>query len=156
MAAPAEIEPRRCLVLLKEIRNLYGQYQNFFLPVPASGKKLALTLSSLKDGINRFHIKYNSGNDSLSAFHELTLGLSDTLLTLQSGLRAYAHEYGSDMLDAGDPSFELDAASMKQLHIRLHPMSMGVDIINEAMELFVCLEIQELFMDRLTLEQGTD
>ena len=143
MAASAEIEPKRCLVLLKEIRHLYAQYQSFFLPVPASGKKLALTLSSLKDGIHRFHIKYNSGNDYLSAFHQLTFGLSDTLLTLQSGLRACAHEYGSDMLDAGDPSFELDAASMEQLHIRLQPMSVGVNIINEVMELFVSLSISK-------------
>ena len=137
MAASAEIEPRRCLLLLKEIRNLYGQYQSFFLPVPVSGKKLALTLSSLKDGINRFHIKYNSGDDTLSAFYQLTRGLSDTLLTLQSGLRACAHEYGTDTLDAGDPSFELDATSMEQFHLRLHPLSLGVDIINEAMDLFV-------------------
>lgn len=139
MVASAEIEPSRSLVLLKEIRSLYGQYLKFFLPVPASGRRLALTLSSLKDGINRFHIKPNSGKDSLSAFHQLTLGLSETLLPLQSGLRACAREYGSDTLDAGDPSFELDAASMEQLHIRLHAMSMGVDIINEAMELFVSL-----------------
>ena len=147
MAASAEIEPKRILQLLKEIRSLYGQYQEFFLPVPASGKKLAQTLSSLKDGINRYEIKYSTGNGPLFVFPQLTLGLSNTLLALQRGLRSCARDYGSDTLDASDWPFELDSESMERLQTRLHPISMGVHIINEAMEMFVHHEIQDPFTD---------
>ena len=129
MAASAGIEPRQSLLLLKDVRFLYGRYQIFFQPVPPSGKKLAHTLSSLNDGINRL-IKYNTGNGPFLAFRQLTLGLSDTLIALQSGLRSYARDYESDMLDAS----ELDSESMERLQTRLHPISMSVEIINEAME----------------------
>ena len=150
MAASARIEPTRSLLLLKDVRYLYGQYLNFFLPVPASGKKLAHTLSSLKDGINRYEIKYNTGNGPLSVFYQLTLGLSDILTALQHGLRSCLRDYGSDTLDASDWPFELDSESMERLQTRLHPISMGVDIINEAMELSVHHEDWR-FVRRLTL-----
>lgn len=147
MAASAEIEPRRSLLLLSEVRYLYGKYLEFFPPVPASGKKLAQTLSSLKDGISRYNIKYNTGNGTPLVFHHLTFGLSDSLITLQRGLRSYASEYGSDTLDASDCQFELDSESMEEFQTRLHPISMGVEIINEAMEMLVHYEVQGLFTD---------
>ena len=147
MAASAGIEPRRSLLLLKDVRYLCGQYLKFFLPVPASGKKLAHTLSSLKDGIIRYNIKHNTGNGALLVFDQLTLGLSDTLTALQNGLRSFVRDYASDTLDASDSPFELDSESMERLHTQLHPISMGVDIINEAMEMFVHHEIGDLSTD---------
>ena len=147
MAASARIEPQRSLLLLKDVRCLYGQYLKFFLPVPASGKKLAHTLSSLKDGITRYVIKYNTGNGPFLVFNQLTLGLSETLIDLQNGLRSCVRDYGSDTLDASDCPFELDSESMERLQTRLHPISMGVDIINEAMEMFVHHDIGDLSTD---------
>ena len=146
MAAPAEIEPRRSLLLLKDVRFLYGRYQRFFQPVPAPGKKLARTLSILNDGINRL-IKYNVGSGPASAFCLLTLGLSDSLVALQLGLRSCARDYGSDSLDASDWPFELDSESLEQFQTRLHPISMSVDIINEAMEMCAHQDTQDLLTD---------
>ena len=146
MAASAETEPRRSMLLLKDVRFLYGRYQRFFRPVPASGKKLARTLSILNDGINRL-IKYNVGSGPLSAFSQLTLGLSDTLVALQLGLRSCAGEYGSDTLDASDWPFELDSESMEHFQARLHPISMSVDIINEAMEMCAHQDVRYLLTD---------
>ena len=137
MAALAEIEPRRYLLILKDVRNLYGQHLKFFLPVPASAQKLAHTLSRLKDGINRFHIKYDSGSAFLLAFYQLTRGLFDTLDALENRLRSCSRDFGSDTLDESDWPFELDDASTERLQTQLHPISMGVEIINEATELFV-------------------
>ncbi len=147
MAASAQIEPRRILQLLKEVRYLYGQYQKFFLPVPSSSEKLAHTLSTLKDGVNRFHIKHDTSNAFLPVFHQLTLGLSDTLIALQRGLRSCARDYALDELDANDWPFELDAASIERLQTRLRPISIGLDIVNEAIEVFVYYQIQVLFTD---------
>lgn len=158
MAASAEIEPRRSLLLLSEVKYLYGKYLEFFPPVPASGKKLAHTLSSLKDGISRYNFKYNTGNGTPLVFHHLTLGLSDSLITLQRGLRSCASEYGSDTLDANDCQFELDSESMEGFQTRLHPISMGVEIINEAMEMLVHNEISRtvhtLTLDRVLIESS--
>lgn len=147
MDASAGIEPKRSLVLLREVSYLYRKYLDFFLPVPASGKKLAHTLSSLKDGISRYSIKYNTGNETPLVFHHLTFGLSDSLIALQRGLRSCVSEYGSDTLDASDCQFELDSESMEGFQTRLYPISMGVEIINEAMEMLVHYEIQGLFTD---------
>ena len=141
MADSADIEPRRYLQLLKDVRYLYGQHLKFFLPVSASARKLAYTLSSLKDGINRFHIKSDSGNGFLLAFCQLTLGLFNTLVALKNGLRSCSRDFGSDTLDESDWPFELDDASTERLQTRLHPISMGVEIINEATELFVHHEL---------------
>ena len=137
MATSAEIEPKRCLLLLKEIRSLYAEYLKFFLPDPAPSEKFAQTLSSLKDGIYRFDSKYNTGKESLLAFHQLTIGLSDTLIALRDDLRSCARHYGLDALDGNDWPFDFDAASVEQLQARLDPICMGVDITNEAMEMFV-------------------
>lgn len=142
MAASVEIEPRRSLLLLRDVRYLCGKYLEFFSPVPVSGKNLAQTLSSLKDGISRYNIKYNTGNGTPLVFHHLTFGLSDSLITLQRGLRSCASEDGSDTLDASDCHFELDSESMEEFQTRLHPISMGIEIINEAMEMSVPYEIQ--------------
>ena len=139
MAASAENEPRRVLELLKDVRRLYGQYLKFILPVSASCDKIAHTLSNLVDRIHRFHSKHNTGEEPLSVFCQLTLGLSYTLKTLQRDLISCARDYDSDTLDASDWSVGLDDASMERLQTRLNPISMGVEIINEAMEMFVHL-----------------
>ncbi|CAD6584977.1 MAG: hypothetical protein ASARMPREDX12_001871 [Alectoria sarmentosa] len=136
MAASAENEPKRHLRLLKDVRYLYGQYLKFFLPVPTSCAKLAQTLSSLNNGIYRFDSKYSTGNEPLSVFCQLTLGLSDTLIALRRGLISCARDYESDTLDnASDWQVDLETASMERLQTRLNPMSMGVEIINEAVEM---------------------
>ena len=144
MVASAEMEPRGSLLLLKDVRFLFGRYQRFFRPVPASGKKLAHTLSSLNDGINRL-IKYNASTGPLSAFCQLTLGFSDTLIALQLGLRSCARDYGSDAVDASDWPFELDSESMEHFQTRLHPISMTVVIINEATEMCAQEDPQKSF-----------
>lgn len=135
MAASAENEPRRDLRLLKNARYLFGRYLKFFLPVSASCAKLAHTLSSLQNGIYRFNSRYNTGNEPLSVYSQLTVGLSDTLVALRRDLISCARQYESDTLDTGDWSFELDDASMERLQTRLNPITMGVEIINEAMEM---------------------
>lgn len=147
MAASAENEPRRNLRLLKDVRFLYGRYLKFFLPVPASSAKFARTLSSLKNDIYRFDSKYNTGIEPLSVFCQLTLGLSDTLIALRRILISCARDYASDTLDESDWLLEFGDASMERLQTRLNPISMGVEIINEAMEMFVLHEVQDLFTD---------
>ena len=137
MAASAENEPRRILERLRDVRRLYGQFLKFILPVSASCKKLAYTLLNLVDGIHRFQIKYNTGKEPLSVFCQLTLGLSDTLKTLQRDLISCARNYESDTLDASGWLVGLDDASIERLHRRLNPISVSVEIINEAMEMFV-------------------
>lgn len=146
----AEIEPRGILLLLKDVRYLYGQYLKFYNPnLPTSSEKLAQTLSSLKDGIYRFDTKYNTDNEPLSVFYQLTLGLSDTLIAIQRGLRSCVHEYGLDALDASEWPIEFDAASLERLQTRLGPILVGVDIINETMEMLVH-HVAEDHFQRLT------
>lgn len=147
MAASAENEPRRNLRLLKDVRFLYGRYLKFFHPVPASCAEFARTLSSLKNDIYRFDSKYNTGSEPLSVFCQLTLGLSDTLVALRRILISCARDYASDTLDESDWLLEFGDASMERLQARVNPISVGVEIINEAMEMFVQHEVQDLFTD---------
>lgn len=147
MAASAESEPRRILELLRDVRCLYGQYLKFMLPVSPSCQKVAHTLSDLTDRIHRFHSKYNSGKEPLSVFCQLTLGLTHNLKTLRHDLISCARDYESDTLDTCDWSIGLDDASMERLQRRLNPISVSVEIINEAMEMFVQPEILGFLTD---------
>ena len=145
MAASAENEPRRILERLRDVRRLYGQFLKFILPVSASCEKLAHTLLNLVDGIHRFQSKYNTSKEPLSVFCQLTLGLSDTLKTLQRDLISCARDYESDTLDASSWLVGLDDASIERLHRRLNAISVSVEIVNEAMEVFVHHGIPDLF-----------
>ena len=147
MAASAESEPRRILELLRDVRRLYGQYLKFMLPVSSSCEIIAHILSKLVDGIHRFHSKYNTGKEPLSVFCQLTLGLSHNLKTLRRDLISCARDYESDTLDTSDWLVGLDDASMERLQRRLNPISVSVEIINEAMEMFVLPKTPGLFTD---------
>ena len=147
MAAPADTEPWRILILLKDVRYIYGQYLKFFLPVPAPSKKLAQTLLNLKDGIYRFDSRYNTGDEPLSVFCQLTLGLSDMLTAFRYELHSCARDHEVDMLDTNDWLLELDALSVDRLQLRLNPITLGVDMINETMETSVHHEAQPPFVD---------
>ena len=139
MAFSADLELRRTLQLLKDVRYLYGQFLTFFLPVPASSAKLAKVLLRLKDGVNRFANKYNTGEDARAVFFQLTLGLCDTLATLKSGLTSCSRWYGSDTQEGADSPLAWDTAWIEHILDVLSHISTTIELMNEAMERYVTL-----------------
>ena len=119
------LELRRTLQLLEDVRYLYGQYLKFFLPVPAPSTKLAKVLLRLKDGINRFVNKYNTGDDPRAVLFRLTLGLCDTLAMLKTGLTSCSRCYGSDTLDGADWPMALDSAWIEHILDKLSYLDHG-------------------------------
>lgn len=140
MAFSADLELRRILQLLKDVTYQYGQFLTFFLPVPAPSAKLAKVLLRLKDGVNRFVYNYNTGEDSRAVFFQLTLGLSDTLATLKSGLISCSRWYGSDKLDGTDWPMALETAWIEHILDVLSHIPTTVELMNEAMERYVTLQ----------------
>lgn len=140
MAFSADSELRRTLQLLRDVRYLYGQFLTFFLPVPAPSTKLAKVLLRLKDGVNRFVNKYNTGEDSRAVFFQLTLGLCDTLATLKSGLTACSRWHGSDKLDGAERPVAWETAWIEHILDVLSHISITVELMNEAMERYVTLQ----------------
>ena len=140
MAFSADLELRRTLQLLKDVQYLYGQFLTFFLPVPAPSAKLAKVLLRLKDGVNRFVNRYNSGEDSRVVFFQLTLGLCDTLATLKSGLTSCSRWYVSDKLDGADWPVAWETAWIEHILDVLFHIATTVELINEAMERYVTLQ----------------
>ena len=139
MVLSAEMELKRSLQLLKEVQHLYGQFLKFFLPITTPSAKLGKVLLRLKDGINRFVSKYNTGDEPRAVFFQLTFGLCDTLTTLKSELTSCSRRYGSDTLDGGDWPLALDTAWIEQILDALSHVSTTVEIMNEAMERCVAL-----------------
>ena len=140
MASSADLELRRTLQLLKEVPYLYGQFLQFCLPIPAPSAKLAKVLLRLQDGVNRFVIKYNTGEDSRAVFCQLTLGLCDTLATLKSGLTSCSRWYAADTLDGADWPLAWETAWIEHILDVLSHVSTAVELVNEAMEWYVPLQ----------------
>lgn len=140
MAFVADLELRRTLQLLKEVRYPYGQFLKFFLPIPAPSAKLAKVLVRLQNGVDRFVIKYNTGEDSRAVFCQLTLGLCDTLATLKSGLTSCSRWYGADTLQGADWPLAWETAWIEQILDVLSHISTTVELVNEAMEQYVTLQ----------------
>ena len=134
MASPANIDLQRSLRLLKEIRYLYGQYLNFFLPVSLPCRKLGATLLSLTNGISRFAYKYDIAKEPRAVFCQLTLGLSDALVNLKSGLVSCSRCFASDTMAGEEWSRALDSVWIEHnLRLLSHTSTM-IEIINETME----------------------
>ena len=148
MAFSADLELRRILQLLKDVRYLYGQYLEVFLPVPPPSAKLGQVVLRLKHGINRFAIKYNTGDNPRAVFFQLTLGLGDTLTTLKSGLKSCSRWYGSDPTDGADWPLALDTAWVERILGVLSHISTAVELMNEAMERWVPLQQQSSLANR--------
>ena len=140
MSSPADVEPT--LHLLNDVRYLYGQYLRFFSPVSATCEKLGYTLTSLRDGVRHFFVKYNTGDGPRAAFCQLTLGLCGTLITLKSGLSSCSRCFQSDSLATSDWPLALDSAWIEHNLEELSHISTMVEIINETMKLSVDLTSQ--------------
>lgn len=113
------------------------------LACTSSFRQFGKVLLMLKNGINRYVSKYNTGDHPRAVFFQLTLGLYDALITLKSGLASCSRWYGSETLDGADWLLALNTAWIGHILDVLSHISTSVELRNEAIER--CVNCQQLY-----------
>ena len=128
------MEATRILWLLSEVKDLFGQYLEFFLPVSAAADRLGHQLLRLKSSIQVFTLRSNEASRTWDLFRRLTVKLYNTLSTLKYALASSSHQFRTGSL-AGEWHLVLDSTWIEHILNELSPLLAIVEIINEAMEL---------------------